>query len=330
MPSPNPESILPTHLRKSLLKSSHVQSLWSGFGSIYRLTFSGSPKSLILKHVDPPRSSSESDQRKLISYRIERYFYSHLSSNLPEKCKVATKYPVDAAFENTAMLLEDLAVDYQLDPYSLDFKQATVVLKWLARFHATFWGKVESLPQIPPPLEAGENAGDGIWMNGGYWYLATRRDEFSYVEDKAWAPLAEEVARILSDPKRLGRTLVHGDLKAANIVFAKGYENCAVYDFQYVGAGLGVVDLVYFLGTAVDRAVMGHDGKVQELLKVYWEELVGVLGEVGLGGYTEDLMKRDLELAALDWRRFMEGWGMWGGGQGWVMRMSDIVIKRWE
>ncbi len=40
-------------------------------------------------------------------------------------------------------------------------------------------------------------------------------------------------------------TILHGDLKAANLFF--NAESCAGVDFQYSGLGLGVVDLAYFL-----------------------------------------------------------------------------------
>ena len=46
-----------------------------------------------------------------------------------------------------------------------------------------------------------------------------------------------------------------------------------MYDFQYVGGGLGSQDLVYFIGTSVDGSVLRKPGGDVELLRYYYEDL---------------------------------------------------------
>lgn len=95
-------------------------------------------------------------------------------------------------------------------------------------------------------------------------------------------------------------TLVHGDVKGANIVFnhdpyprTKSQSNfritsprspsskepgsnidaellrCALYDFQYVGLNLPTHDLVYFLGTSVQSSLLKTEEDERALLRVW-------------------------------------------------------------
>lgn len=334
----NLSEVLPPSLQPLLQGHKHLAALWSSFGSIYRLTLKSPPTSLVLKHVDPPLDSrSESHLRKIISYRVERYFYAHLASRLPASVRVAAHYPVQDAYEDTTLLLEDLTPSFPQPAArrgALGETQAVVVLKWLAGFHATYWESTGGIPDTAPPMQVEDPATtDGVWQNGGYWYLDTRHEEFIEIKDDPeyvflsknnWA---RKVADRLQDPSRPGRTLVHGDMKAANIVFNKELKNCAVYDFQYLGKGLGVVDLVYFLGTSVDGSLMRNEAKVEELLDVYYKELSAQVSANGgeLGKYTRNLLRSDLDLAIVDWFRFMAGWGFWGNSFCSASRVKGII-----
>lgn len=123
---------------------------------------------------------------------------------------------------------------------------------------------------------------------------------------------------------------MHGDAKAANIMFSKDGKEAAMYDFQYVGKGLGVVDLVYFLGTSVERGVMRNQTTVDKLLGAYWEELERCADKKELEkmGGLEGL-KSDLNVAIVDWWRFMAGWGEWGNG--WVSdSKAREIVEKWE
>lgn len=155
-------------------------------------------------------------------------------------------------------------------------------------------------------------------------------------------PHVEAVAeRLRVRPGDLGATLMHGDCKGANIVFASpprgvagaagagGEVRCALYDFQYVGVGLGVQDLAYFLGTSVDVRLLEGGGE-EALLRGYYDELVAALGRAGkgVGGYTWEVLVRQWEWALVDWMRFMAGWGCWGNSR-WVEGRARRICERW-
>ncbi|TGZ77472.1 hypothetical protein EX30DRAFT_344116 [Ascodesmis nigricans] len=323
---------LPAPLRPHLTSTTTLATLWSNYGHIHSLTLSTSPHHLILKHISPPpptSASSESHLRKLLSYRIERFFYKHLSTLVPLTSKIAVSYPVAPEYQHEAFLLEDLSREFPRSAGGMGFDQARVVVKWLAGFHAAFWGWEGVAVGSPLSVVDPEHT-EGVWRQGGYWYLDTRREELEGMVEageygwlEPWVETAQDMLRKEDVP---GRTLVHGDLKAANVLFDEDWKRCAVYDFQYVGKGLGVMDLVYFLGTSVGRQVMKDEAQVERLLEEYYVELERRVGD-GLGRYTREVMMSQLEIAMVDWFRFMAGWGFWGNG--WVSekRVRDIVEK---
>lgn len=338
-PASSIAAVLPAPIQ--LLSSSHLTTLWSSYGHIYRLSvrLEGSTTSLILKTVTPPavKTPDESHLRKLVSYRVERFFYSTLSPALSNAARVAKHYLVAEKSRNDSLLLEDLEAAFPVSPGSgLGLQRTKAVLKWLANFHAAFWNLPNdpgSLALLPPPLEVSNPSEvQGLWAQGGYWYLDTRQDEYSYISHdwKKFLPEFEAAAEKLKTDTR-GRTLIHGDCKAANILFSADASECALYDFQYVGGGLGAQDLVYFIGTSVDGAILRKKGGDEELLGYYYQELMQALNARNLSDasrlFTLEVLEEQFEVALVDWMRFMAGWGRWGNAT-WVEgRVRKILNK---
>lgn len=172
----------------------------------------------------------------------------------------------------------------------------------------------------------------GVWAQGGYWYLDTRRDEFSDTTGYAYVcAFAEDVAARLKRRDVSGVTLVHGDCKSANVVFERAGERCALYDFQYVGVGFGVQDVAYFVATSVQGRRLAEEGGEEALLRLYYGEVVAALARRGVvdAGYTWEVLVEQWEWALVDWMRFMAGWGCWGNAA-WVERRVKAICKRWE
>ncbi|KAK6524869.1 hypothetical protein TWF281_011770 [Arthrobotrys megalospora] len=352
-------SILPSSY--TLKSTTEICSLWSNYGSISRLTVSHpTTKSLILKSILPPPTSSSDDEshiRKLISYRVERYFYTHLSPHLTTlpSTKVAT--PIAINDSSGELLLEDLSLEYPITCYgSLDPVATTATLKWLAGFHATFWApEISPSPSlnigspIPEPLAVtSPNTTNGIWRRGGYWYLSTRTEELNslldnwHSDEKYLNPWIKDVDKRIQDEKKEWKTLVHGDVKGANIFLSsnpkKSTNNqeevkAALYDFQYCGIATPAVDLVYFIGTTVDRRLLGD---LDQLLRTYYDELSRAYEIVHDGkkleeetGYSYDALREQWDIAVVDWMRFMAGWGFWGNWR-WVRECAKAAVKKWE
>ena len=145
-------------------------------------------------------------------------------------------------------------------------------------------------------------------------------------------------------------TLVHGDVKGANIVFNRDVHphrvrskkskapsamaddaplQCALYDLQYVGLGLPTLDLVYFLATSVESKLLTPQSE-RELLETYHASLLRFISKsAGHNTYTIETLWKHWELAIVDWFRFMAGWGFWGN-DAWVRRRAREIVSQWE
>jgi hypothetical protein len=258
-----------------------IQSLWAGYGQICCVT-DQQGQSYVLKLITPPptKANDEGHTRKILSYQVEQYFYSHLAPQLPPSIPVANclgsinEHHVDGT-STTAMLLNDLRQQFPVAGEKRNVLSATQVnaaLDWLSGFHGFWWARVKDLTHsslVLPPLEEVQDDGQDasektVWLNGGYTYLATRRKEYEGLvmdDESEWSmaltsqtgneaqTLAERVAAFLapalSGPTQIERyqTLIHGDVKSENLFTSKSGEEVAFYDFQYVGLGLGVCDL---------------------------------------------------------------------------------------
>lgn len=208
-------------------------------------------QSLILKYVKPPLTGqveSEGHIRKIISYEVEQHFYSDLAPQLPRDAVVAQCLASINNNGKVALLLEDLQRNFPVAGEkrgTLNKTQVHAAIKWLATFHGFWWDKTPDLRNHGffrlPPLEEvllQQDKGrskNGVWLNGGYTYLATRMSEYTSLcqdgEQSEWSTslcvpllprsnysIAQLVARILSPANGILRdyeTLIHGDVKVS-------------------------------------------------------------------------------------------------------------------
>ncbi|KAL4990409.1 hypothetical protein BDW68DRAFT_41224 [Aspergillus falconensis] len=333
----------------------------------------GSTYPLILKLISPPRKgSSNADEghlRKMLSYEVEQYFYTQVVPLLGDeiavaKCLASTR---DMKGQKGGAELKGLLATIMVDlrpkfPVAgekrsvLSRIQVHGALNWLAGFHRRSW---KLLPDsvdgyvLPPVEEAkrrqnGEkDAGGGLWLNGGYTYLATRRKEYSSLvedSDSEWSealcsPLedsslsvAEMVASVLTPCGRTVESYIHGDVKSENLFTTSDGEDVAFFDFQYVGLGLGVCDLAKLFTCSVplhmlvadeylpEQLVMGEGER--QLLDAYRTSL---LRDKEPGFYEWPTFKRHWETALVDWCRFQASWGFWGNTEWLEARVRSIL-----
>ncbi|KAG8160875.1 hypothetical protein KVR01_009139 [Diaporthe batatas] len=340
------ESPLPEEVAASLLTLNGlelqslktIQSLWAGYGEICRIVATPSssvnssaessrtastsnsgistpqstvsePQTFILKLVNPPptRSGDEGHTRKILSYQVEQYFYSHLAPQMPAslpvaKCLGSVKKHNKDGSSVTATLLSDLRVQYPVAGEKrnvLSSTQAHAALDWLSGFHGFWWPRAKDFKRsslVLPPLEEvqrdGQDATDKtVWLNGGYTYLATRLTEYNRLSsdhrDEWNGPLTavvdgtdKSVAQIVaaylapslpeSEPSAIEeyQTLIHGDVKSENLFTSTSGSEVAFYDFQYTGLGLGVCDLAKLFTCSIPLNMLVADSDVPHELKM--------------------------------------------------------------
>lgn len=280
-----------------------IQSLWSGYGAIFRFfPRAGSRPSYIVKCVHPPTirrhprgfDGDSGHERKLRSYAVELSWYRDFSLRTTRDCRVPEAVHLEGGEGRWLFVLEDL------DHAGFGDRRQTAsrgdmedCLRFLAYFHARFLGDV----------------GEGLWKTGTYWHLETRPDELKVMNDPALRNAASEIDERLNRARYV--TLVHGDAKLANFCFSQKANSASVaaVDFQYVGRGVGVKDVAYFLSSCLDeRDLTRH---ADSLLHTYFGHLRHALSE-----YRPDVDAGELEnewralypFAWADFVRFLLGW----------------------
>lgn len=319
---------------------------------------------LILKFISPPkgREGDEGHLRKILSYEVEQHFYANLAPSLGPDVTVATcLQSTERNHEGldgfVAMLLADLRLEFPVAGGKRDVlkpQQVHSAIDWLGNFHKTSkgWRTEGDLDAfILPPLEEAERraagrAGNKVWLNGGYTYLATRQKEYSDLkadsgsewsnalcetEPSLGCSVAEAVAKILTPRGRPTESFIHGDVKSENLFTTKKGDQVAFFDFQYIGLGLGVCDLaklftcsvpMTMLGDDADELIQASDGE-HDLLHRYKRAL-----GVSLEGneYDEKEFRSHWECALVDWCRFQASWGFWGNTE-WLEGRVRCILR---
>ena len=282
----------------SLKEKEVIQNLWSGYGKIIRLALQGCKiKSVVVKNVQLPKKNNHprgwnseiGHLRKLKSYQVETNWYqnySHQSSVRLPKC-----FGVMQKNDEVLIILEDLdAAGFPIRKQAVEWEEIEICLEWLAKFHASYLGKVPN----------------GLWETGTYWHLETRPQELEVLSDVSLKEAAAKIDTQLNNCTY--KTFVHGDAKLANFCFAEDGKVAGV-DFQYVGGGCGMKDVAYFVGSCLYEE--DCERLEAKILDTYFKEL-----QLALESKNEALEKewRDLyHVAWADFHRFLKGWspGHW-------------------
>lgn len=266
-----------------------VQTLWGGYGRIERHRVDGAAAgSVVAKVVRPPaHGAGPGHARKLRSYAVESAFYATFAGRLRGAARVPACLGAAERGGERWLLLEDLdGSGFPGRLRRLDAGALAACLAWLGAFHGTF------LDTPPGPL----------WARGSYWHLGTRADEHAAMPP---GPLRDAAARLDAALAACPvQTLLHGDAKPANFCFPPHHEGAvAAVDFQYVGGGVGVVDVVYLLSCMPARWRTRHLGAA---LDTYFEALRA--RAPGRGAAAEAAWRPLVDVAWADLARFLSGW----------------------
>jgi thiamine kinase-like enzyme len=285
-------------------KIESLQALWSGYGEIARYYDVGNDRSLIVKKVDPsqtqkhPRNwnTSNSHQRKLSSYHNERLFYQHYAHFTDPFCRVpkciATRSSEHEEESLSWLIMDDLdSLGFSARSTHPDLQKVKLGLRWLAYFHAQFLQK----------------DCDKLWPVGTYWHLSTRPDEWQKMPPSELKLNAAKINMKLNHANY--QTLVHGDAKVANFCFTEDGSDLAAVDFQYVGKGVGIKDVIYFLGSCLSDTSLHKEA--DKLIHYYFELLRHAASAYSCDQDIEAVIKEWAGLAPFAWadfERFLIGW----------------------
>ncbi len=275
-----------------------IQTLWSGYGQLVRLRFE--KNSIIVKHIKLPKTSSHpqgwntnlSHKRKLKSYKVEVNWYGNFSKQKDKRCIIPQGLKTFQTKNEWLIVMEDLAtLGFNTTTLEASKQQIISALTWLANFHAKYLNTKSEV----------------VWEIGTYWHLDTRPDELEVLDDIELKKYAKKIDEVLNNSKY--KTIVHGDAKLANFCFTVDGKSCAAVDFQYVGHGCAMKDVVYFMSSAIPPQ---DCEKMQPwLLDTYFKALNEAIKYYKPNINTTDLedeYRALFEISWADFQRFVKGW----------------------
>lgn len=277
-----------------ILHTQLLQKLWSGYGSLIRVTLNRA--TVIVKIIEFPNgqhhprgwNSEISHQRKMQSYQVEMKWYQRYNENI-QKAYSPRYLGSGKIAEQQYLVLEDLGSSDFKPRNSIGWEQVRLGLQWLAYFHARYFN------QTP----------EDLWPTGTYWHLATRPEELAALTDQELKEAASIIDHRLNSAKY--QTFVHGDAKLANFLF--NTTSVAAVDFQYVGGGVGVKDVAYFLSSVYSEDELHQ--YAQKALDFYFGELRSALSpftNLEVMNNVEDQWRELSPYAWCDFYRFLQGW----------------------
>jgi len=275
-----------------------IQTLWSGYGELVRLYCT--KQNIIVKHIKLPKLSNHpkgwntnlSHKRKLHSYQVEVKWYENFTKETNDRFRIPQGLKCFGSQNEWLIVMEDLAtvgLKYTTEDASKNHLRSS--LSWLANFHAYYMGKRSWF----------------LWDIGTYWHLDTRPDELNALEDMELKDIAKKIDTILNSTRY--QTIVHGDAKLANFCFNEDGSQCAAVDFQYVGHGCGIKDVIYFMSSSIEP----EDCKKMQgwILDTYFEALKEAMEYYRSPFLFKDVEKEYKEMfyfAWADFLRFLKGW----------------------
>lgn len=253
------------------------------------------PKSVIAKLPAAPGSTLDMALRLGI-YEREARFYTEVAPAFP--APVPRLYHcVSTAPGCYAFVLEDLSPAREGSLlYGCTFEQAETLVGWIGAAHAAWWQnpRLNALDWLPAPNYAAA-ADLAAQSTEGAWKIF--RNKIGDGAPRHVVALGERLGdapRVLDQLSAAPLTLVHGDLRAPNVMFAPEGMPVAILDWQTVMRGRGPMDLAAFFLfglSPVDRR-----RAEAALLPAYCR----LLTERGVEGYTLDQCWRDYRLGVID------------------------------
>jgi hypothetical protein len=240
----------------------------------------GAPASLIGKF--PAAAQENRDLANLFRYyEREVRFYEQIADEVELRTPKRYYSRFDADTGDFVLLIEDMAPARCGDQVAgCPPEEAATTLRNIARFHATWWDRVQtpSLDWIPyandPVNQSAEQAYQDAWQNFVKKFGGRLSSKALGIAERLQTKIIAIENELASPPM----TIAHGDLRYDNLFFS-GDGEMAVADWQIILRARGPYDAAYFLSQSVSPAE--RKACEMEVLRGYHETLL----ENGVRGY---------------------------------------------
>lgn len=244
------------------------------------------PETVIVK-LPSPQAKNRRLSRCLELHKREYGFYSRAAPVAPVRSPALLYGDYEARSNRFVLVLEDLGSMETVSHFDgASAEQTRRAIRAIARLHGTFWNRTDR-----PPLDGYydffaakrralvqlvylANLAPTLKRFGSFFSEDMRRLAESY-----GSRIADQIADAAAGPK----TLVHGDFRLDNLFFAgDGGDDVAMIDWQVSGLSSPLYDVAYFLGGSVTTEVR------RQIEREVLEEYTGIIGEMGVEGFTFD------------------------------------------
>jgi aminoglycoside/choline kinase family phosphotransferase len=244
-----------------------------------------------------PAKDAAVRERVAIGYRAEVAFYNTVAATVKvpiPKCFAST---ISVDSQNFVLLLEDLDPAQQGDQLrGCTPAQARAGAVALAGLHGPRWCDPDwhaftatAMPAADPGLAKG--LGD-IARMAADMFLERLGGRMSQLDRQTLDAYPERVPSwLLAHPERF--SLLHGDYRSDNLMFAPGDASVIVVDWQTLAIGLPARDLAYFLATSLVPAERAHHE--QALVAAYHSALL----DLGVRDYPPERCFADYRIGML-------------------------------
>jgi aminoglycoside/choline kinase family phosphotransferase len=220
-------------------------------------------------------------------YAREAGAYRYLLANAPvptPRCYAIVDGP-----RGPVLVLEDLTTHAGADQLEgATPARALAAADLLGDLHAAFWNHpvLATCSWLPGPTDAVVTMYDQLFAMTWQPFCAQVADLVPDAHLRAAEAVIAQFAEVCAEFAHAPRTLVHGDFRLDNLLFATDGTAAAI-DWQLAAWGRGAYDLAFFASGSVDDAVLAD---IEEsLLARYHERLVAD----GVEGYDLATCRRD-------------------------------------
>jgi aminoglycoside/choline kinase family phosphotransferase len=265
-----------------------------------RLSYDGyrasDPDSLILKLRSPSEANCQRAARFDL-YEREARFYEQIARRLDVRTPRCYWSCFDPATGQFGLLLEDLG---RLTPgdqlRGLSIRHSHAAVKEIAALHTRWWESpsAEALRWMPALDGPVTRQLCDVYRESWPAFVAIHGDRLPQGGKSLGQQVGDRLEELLAGLSGSPATVIHGDLRAENLLFAnRGSHPPAVIDWQLAARGRGAFDVAYLLCqsmTVTDRR--RHE---RAILRSWHHEII----RNGRAEYSFDQAAADYKLAAL-------------------------------
>ena len=255
------------------------------------------PKSLIIK-FQTDNTGIRAFMAKLQAYKKEIKIYEIL--NTIKELYSAKIYHSDISQDSShyIIIMEDLKEKglFQIDRKEpFDIKTFKLIVQYFAELHSNFFGKEkqEKIKWIKD-YNFGEYMKEFTiqnFDNKKSYFIQNNKNILndSLINTIKNIKISELFEKINPDSEyNINRTtLLHGDTQAGNLMINKEKNKMAMIDWQYINIGLGLKDIILFIGISLDENNI-KENDIEELKNLYFN----ILKEKGIS-YERNIFEED-------------------------------------